>query len=30
MTVEQYRDYVYECHANPNEIIDEGDYANEK
>jgi hypothetical protein len=22
MTVEEYRDYVYECHANPNEIND--------
>jgi hypothetical protein len=22
MTVEEYRDYVYECHANPNEIYD--------
>jgi hypothetical protein len=22
MTVEEYRDYVYECHADPNEIID--------
>jgi hypothetical protein len=22
MTVEEYRDYVYECHANPNEIDD--------
>jgi hypothetical protein len=23
MTVEEYRDYVYECHANPNEISDD-------
>jgi flagellar biosynthesis GTPase FlhF len=25
MTVEEYRDYVYECHANPNVISDEID-----
>ncbi len=29
MTAEEYRDYVYECHANPIDYLTEVDYVNE-